>query len=217
MRKNKTQELHCILATLFVLAFSLLFVPNFVLPSSQGDNLFHVYLCGEEVGVVDSRGDARACYIRARRKIAKSSDEMIFINAKLTVEGEEVFWGRTDSDETVVEKMVQVLSDHEERSLEHCYTLKIGSYTVNLQSESDVTSLLQTVLDQYDPDHSHVVSLARDASRKLTVLTTQILSSTEQKEEEAQDQTLPLAGIEQQLSAFFDAVQPAAYDLDDFA
>ena len=217
MRKNKTQELHCILATLFVLALSLLFVPNFVLPSSQGDNLFHVYLCGEEVGVVDSKGDARACYIRARRKIAKSSDEMIFINAKPTVEGEEVFWGRTDSDETVVEKMVQVLSDHEERSLEHCYTLKIGSYTVNLQSESDVTSLLQTVLDQYDPDHSHVVSLARDASRKLTVLTTQILSSTEQKEEEAQDQTLPLAGIEQQLSAFFDAVQPAAYDLDDFA
>lgn len=217
MRRTKTGELHAILASLFVLALSLFFVPNFVFPSSQGDNLFHVYLCGEEVGTLGSEEDAKDCYIKARRQIAKSSEEMLFINARPTVESEEVFWGQTDSEADVVDRMVEVLSAHEERSLEHCYTLKIGNYTVNLQSESDVTSLLQTVLDQYDPDHNHVVNLVRDDTRKITVLTTQILSSDEEEQEEETTSDLPLAGIEQQLSAYFDAVQPASYDLNDFA
>lgn len=218
MRIPQKAKVYGLLVSLGVLALSCFAVPNFVPFSSHGDNLFHVYLCGEEVGTASSEEEAEECYIRARRKIAKTSDDMIFINAKLTTEGEEVFWGRTDDEDTLTENMVQVLSEHEERSLEHCYTLKIGNYTINMASEEDILSLLQTVLDDYDPDHSHIVTLSQDDNRKISVLTTQVISSDEQQEEEEKTESaLPLAGIEQQLSEFFDAVQPADYNLDDFA
>jgi len=210
---NKTirkLKLNMIPAGLAVMLLSFFLMPNYIPIASQGDNLFHITLNGEEAGTVGSRETAQSCLQDARRKIASAAEDMIFIDAQMQLEGEEVFWGRTDSPENVTDRMVSILSGHEERTLTRCYTVRMGDYTINMWSEEDILTLLQTVLEQYDQNRRYVINLIPDENREINVLTYEVLSTSEQerKTEKAQN-TLPTAGIEAQLSDFFDAVTPS--------
>ena len=199
----------------FSISFSVMVLSFFLLPcyipfTSHGNNMFHIFLNGDEMGVVDEEELAGEYLRAARRRIAASSSEMLFIDAQMEVQGEEVFWGETTDEKVIIENMVQNLSSHEERSLERCYTVKLGGYTINLRSEEDVQELLRRVLQSYDPNRKYVVNLIPDATRQISVFTDEIISTTEnEKKTEKQNNVLPLAGIEARLSDFFDAVTPS--------
>ncbi len=205
--------------SLFVIGAATLTVPVLKPIHTHEDNFYLITLAGEPVGYTASKEEAEHYLRIARRRIAKSSDEMLFIDAPLAAEGREVFWGQTDREETIVDNMVQVLSSHEERTMERCYTLKMGEYTIHMQSLEDIRTLLLTALEKYDNDSAFAVRLVPDESREISVMTTQVLSTTEKEQQDAkaEDISLPLAGIEAQLSEFFDAVTPHIdMDFDDY-
>lgn len=193
------------------------FVPHFSFSREGENNYFRVILNGEDVGAVSSEEEAWRDLRRARRRIARTDNEMLFIDAQLDVEGQQVFWGRTDRPAQIIENMVRVLSDHEERTMERCYTVRIGEYTVNLKSREDIISLFTQALEQYDSDRSYVVNLVQDNSRQINVLEPEVLSATEQRQQEDTQSTLPIGGIDAQLSQFFNAVTPqVGLDFEDY-
>lgn len=207
---RKKTEFLFLTVSAFVIAFSLFLVPNFI-PFGRGtDNYFHVFLNGEEVGIVSDEAEAEEDLIRARRGIAGTSGDMIFIDADLEVRGEEVFWGQTDSTEDVVAAMREVLSRHELLTLQHCYTLRIGNYVFNMASVDDIRSMLNDILERYDPERQYIVNILADQDREVSALTYQVLTTSDQQRQVQQQSALPSAGIEQEFTDLFDAVTPQA-------
>lgn len=204
----------------FVCALSMFLLPCFIPFGNEEDNLFHVILNGEEVGVLDSAQEAQECLIQARREIAGTSDEMLFIDAELEIEGEHVFWGETDSTADVISNMKKVLSKHELLTYEHCYSIRIGEYIFNMGSVEEIEELLNLVLEEYDSEKEYIVSIYADNSREVNALTYTVLTSTEQEEQELKEEqqtTLPSAGIELAFSDWFDSVDPVSLlDFEDY-
>jgi len=205
----RTIRLNFLAVSFFVAIISLFAMPQFRPARLSGDNYFHVYLNGQEVGTVGSREDAALCMRTARRRIAAGSDDIVYIDADMTLKGQKVFFGRIDSDDAIVDKMASIMKGSLQSTLTKCFTVKFGTYTINMKSEEEICELLDKVLATYDPDHSFHVSLVPDQTREINVYTSQILSTVEQEKKEERAQELPVSGIELTLKDYFDAVTPA--------
>ena len=206
-------------------SLSAMLLALFLIPSAQkltlsGDNMFHVSLNGVQVGDVGSREEAEECLRQARRTLAQSSEELIFTEADLSFEGEEVLWGRTTPEEEVVQKMISALSGREQLTQERCYTVKIADFIINLHTKEDVLSFLKETLRTYDPDGLFVVNLEADPDREITVLTPRVVSAKEQEaitQLEEREEYLPSAGIQTVFNNFFSSLLPSvATDFEDY-
>ncbi|MDO4284437.1 MAG: M23 family metallopeptidase [Eubacteriales bacterium] len=204
-------------ATMTAMLVGLFFLPTYVPFRHTGENLFCVSLNGEEVGMADSEETAQQCLREARRQVADGSEELVYVRAELTVEGEEVLWGRVDDEQEIAARMAAVLERDKESTLSRCYTVKIGQFTINLASKEDVLSLLEQTLYQYDTEREYVVNLTLDTEREINALTPQVITTREQEQIEEKEESLPTAGIEETLSDIFRSVQPAVgRDFEDY-
>lgn len=196
-----------VILTLSVLLLAGMFLmPRFVPASSQTDNIFDVTLNGQDVGTCSSEAAAQACLRSARRAIAVGSLDLVYMDVDMQISGRHVLFGRTDDTDTVTKRMEEVLRSSKQSVLQHCFTVKIGTYTTNLSSEDDVNNLMNQVLDEYNENGEYKASLVQDTSREVNVLTGEVLSEKEQQAKEEKAAELPIAGIDAQLSDFFSAV-----------
>ncbi len=170
-KKIKFTYVKMTLLTLFV---SMLFVDGWKGFRSEGENYFHIFLNGVEIGTVAKRDTAEELLVQARREIASESEALTFIAADLTVEGEEVLWGKLSGEEDLLERMGEVLRDNVKVTMHRAYTLKVNEYMVNLGSASEVQKLLQAAVDKYDTEGKFGVDLVRDTDRELGALTVQV-------------------------------------------
>lgn len=175
--------------TLFALFICLLFGKGYTPFVSSGDNLFHVKVNGQDVGTVEQREKAEALLIQARRNIASQSDEMVFMEAELSMEGEEMLWGNVDAEKDVLERMEEVLRGSILETRQRSYTMKVNDYTVNLASLDEVLQLLQAAVDKYDSEGKFKVNLLYDTGREFSVLATSVESESDfdSEEKEASD------------------------------
>ena len=202
------------MAGLFV---SLFFLPTYVPAGQSASSLYYVTLSGVSVGVADSAETAQESLREARRRIAAQTDELTFAAAELAVEEREALWGRVDSPQELTAQMAAVLERDRQSSLEHCYTVKIDEFTINLATKEDVLSLLSQTLARYDTQGEYVVNLRLDAAREINALTPQVITETEQEQLLEKEQSLPTAGIEAELSDIFRSIQPAVgRDFEDY-
>ncbi len=173
---------------LLAIIVSAFFLPSYMKPVSTGNNMFDISLNGVFVGC-SGEDDAEAYAREARRRLASESDTLMLLDAELSVEGREVWFGMVDSEETLISNMAEVMKESERETLHRSYTVKINEFTVNLASSEEVLELLDAVLDKYDTAGNYSVSLMLDPYRELNVLTTQITSREEEekKEETARD------------------------------
>ena len=106
MKKYKFAYIKYKLITLFC---CLLFIPGYVPFESTGDNFFHVFVNGTEVGVTNDDQIAERLFIQARKKIASASKRLVFLDAELSVTGEEVLYGYIDDEDVILQKMSDIL------------------------------------------------------------------------------------------------------------
>lgn len=177
----------------------MLVVKGFTPFQETGDNFFHVFMNGEEIGVVGDAKRAEELFVEARRTIAMESEELTFCDAELTLEGEEVLFGRVDSEKEILAKMEECMRESMIETTQQAYTIKVNEYMVNLASVDEVQTLLQAAIDRYDSEDKFQVQLVQDAQREFNVLTTQVLDATSSKNQKNTAQSVMKAGIE----AFF--------------
>lgn len=187
---------------------SAFFLPYYMKPESTGNNIFYISLNGVAVGVSGTE-DVEDYVRRARLQVAGESDGLVMVDAETQVEGEEVWFGKVDSDRVIVDNMARVMREDEKETLHRSYTVKINDYTINLASSQDVLDLLDAVLNKYDTTGNYRVHLVKDPSRELNVLTTQIVNrEDEQKKEEADRDFHKEVGAEARLNQAFAMIEP---------
>lgn len=190
--------------TVLALFCCLFFVRGYVSFEKTGENFFHVFINGNQMGTVGEKSQAENLFISARKSIAAKSDKLTFMDVELAVTGEEVLWGKVDDEEAVLANMEQALQGSIRQTMHHSYTLKVNEYMVNLASVDEVSALLQAAINKYDTENKFVVELIHDEFREFNVLTTQVLSSVEHSaREEAAAVDYTQAGVQ----SFFEGLE----------
>ena len=196
---------------------SIFFLPSFVPFEKTGNNMFTVLLNDVQVGVVADPKEAQNCALEARRHVAGESEELILVESNVVTEDSEVLWGKVDDPEQITEKMIEVLSGDVKETLHRSYVVKINEYMVNLSDKEEVRQLLQAALNKYDEEGQYQVDLMLDPTRELNVLTTQIISHEEAASIEEVEAVSLEAGIEAELTAAFEEVEPTGeMDFEDY-
>ena len=149
-------------------------------------------------------------YVRcARLQIAAESDTPVLLEAEVAVEGDEVYFGKVDSEETIISNMEQVMRASVKETLHRSYMVKINDFTVNLGSTEEVVALLNAVLDKYDDKDQYSVRLVMDPARELNVLTTQIINKEEEKLEAEKSRDFRISsGLDAWLNQVFAEIEP---------
>lgn len=206
---NNLKYIHlCTIAA--VMVAYIFFMKGFTPFTREGDNLFHVSLNGTEVGSVDSKETAQALLVEARKAIAFQSDELVFMHADLSYEGEELLWGHVDDEDLVYQNMVRVLEGSVIETMHHSYTVKVNEYLVNLPSYTAVEALLDAAIDKYDVADEFEVALVQDNEREFNVLGVSVQNTVvkEEEEEAKQEQSLfPEAGVKEQMTNLYAAYE----------
>lgn len=168
-----------------ILFIAALFFPAYVKWEEPTENLFTVYLNGESVGVVGDTFRAEALLQETRRELVQNTDELVFIDVDMNLEGQAVLWARIDDEELIKERMQQILQDNIKETMQRSYVIKVNNYMVNLGSREEVEQLLQTAVDKFDDEDKYQVELVHAEGREFNVMTAQIYDTQAEEEEEA--------------------------------
>jgi len=172
---------------------------------------------GTLIGTVGEEQKAEEILTRARREIAmeNAGDELVFIDASMSYEGQEVLWGLVDDDEKLLAGMKEVLQQNIRQTMQHSYTVKVNEYMVSLKDLDEVEQLLTATIGQYDTENLFAVELSQDGSRDFNVLMADVVArETKEEMESAESEILPQGGVEELLAAMGHAVEKADEELD---
>lgn len=201
---------------ILAIVINIFFLPVYTPFTLSGNNTFTVFLNGINVGMVATQEEVSDILKEARRKIAASSTELVFVDSEITMEGNEVLWGKVDDPGLVLNNMVSVLNNSRRQTMHRSYTVKINEFMVNLSSKEEVLILLQAAINQYDDEKKYDVELSLDAERELSVLTSEVLAKEEIKATEAEVVSTS-AGIDLVVDEIFASVEPAVEkDFEDY-
>lgn len=192
---------------LFVIIINILFIPSYVKYQPDGENLFYITLNNQEVGTCGKDTDIEQLLWDARRVAAQESEDMVYVETDLKVEGEEAMFATIDSDEFLRKRMENIIKVSSQDTLKPGYTIKIKDYTINLASSDEVKQVLQAALDKYEVNRRYTVDLVMDPTRELNALTAVVIDNAEEKEVEAEP--FPKSGFEAHIE---DALATVAAD-----
>lgn len=187
-RRLKLAIIRTIELSLIICAFLL---PSYMKCEKTGNNLYTISHKGVEIGKVASLEKVDEYINAARKRVVGTEKELVMMDVSFDVTGEEVFFGRVDSRDVVVDRMASVMQKSRKDTLQHCYTVKINETTVNLATYEEVERLLQEAIAPYDTENEYVVELVLDPTREVNVLTTQVLS----KESKSAENVTYSAGV----------------------
>ena len=173
-------------SAILVILLNILFIPPIVKYEPDGDNLFILYLNGEEVGTVGSLDKVNELMADARRMVGRDSDSIVYLESDLEIEPRHALFAKVDSDHTVRENMADVMRGDVSEVLLSCYTMRIGDITVNLPDSDSVREVLQAALDAYDTKGQYKAELVVDPNRELNALTVSVVTDEEAKEKAGQ-------------------------------
>lgn len=200
-----------------ILLLCLLFMPGYVKFESTGDNLFHIFVNGIDVGSVAKLEEAEDMLWNARREIAAASDDLVLMDVNMTYVGEEMLYGYVDDPQEVYSRIRNVLRDSIQEADTRSYTLKMDEYMVNLASVDELRQLLQAVISKYDSENKFGVEIVQEEGRLLNVLTACVVDRQSRQDAQEEIPLFPEAGIQAQLTELFaQEVEPEEKDFDDY-
>ncbi len=218
-RTHKRIELGFVFASILALFLCIFFMRGLPRFEHTGDNTFNIFLNGEYVGTIDDGSRAEHLLIESRRRVASRSTSLMFMTGDLEVKGEELLFGKVNSDREVMEKMQSILSHTVDENIQRSCTVKIEEYMVTLRNLQDARKLLQAALDRYDDSGRFVVELSNSNDRDFSVITPKIIDTYADSEEEDKEAfKLPVAGISEYIEnwGLSDVVDEDGMDFEDF-
>ena len=186
IRLSRHVRVSFIKSAILVILLNILFIPPFVKYEPDGDNLFVLYLNGEEVGTVGSLDRVNEIIADARRAVGRDSDSIVYLESDLSYDARRALFAKVDSERTVRDNMARVMRSDAYEVLQSCYTMRIGDITVNLPDSDSVREVLQAALDAYDTKGQYKAELVVDPNRELNALTVSVVTDEEAKEKAGQ-------------------------------
>lgn len=124
-----------------ILFVAALFLPSYSKWEETGDNMFTIYLNGENVGVVGEEAQAEELLQAARRELVSGSDELVFMDVDMNLESAAVLWGKVDDAREIKARMRTVLAANIKETMQRSYVIKVNDYMANLASREEVEEL----------------------------------------------------------------------------
>lgn len=194
-----------------ILFVAALFLPSYSKWEETGDNMFTIYLNGENVGVVGEEAQAEELLQAARRELVSGSDELVFMDVDMNLESAAVLWGKVDDAREIKARMRTVLAANIKETMQRSYVIKVNDYMANLASREEVEELLQAAVDQYNTQDKYQVELIHEDSREFDVLTAVIMDTSKEEAKEPAVGSIPeiKGGVEAAFNEALTDVEPA--------
>ena len=135
-----------------------------------------VYLDGKHIGAVRDPANVESLLLDARLQLAKEQKKMMLAEVDCTYTPVEGWYSKSMSEEELYQKLYEYLKN-DSVEIQHAYMMKIGTYTVYLNTIEDVYQVLQAAKEKYDTDNFFQVNIVADSEREINMYTAELISS----------------------------------------
>ena len=180
--RRKKIKLNYVIAAL-VSCFCMMLVTPFIGEQYGFANSFsNVYLDGEHIGAIKDPVNVESLFLEARLALAQERKSMILAEVDCYYTPVEGMFSKSMSEK----ELYDILYEHLENAsvdIQHAYMMKIGTYTVYLDTIEDVYEVLQKAKEKYDPYNLFQVNIIADDEREINMYTAELISSDVQVQE----------------------------------
>lgn len=174
--RTKKAKLNFVVSA-FVSCFCMLLVTPIIGEQFGFANSFSdIYLDGEHIGAIKDPANVESLMLDARLKIAKEKKTMVLSEVDCTYTPVKGMFSKSMSEDELYEILYQRLQSASV-DIQHAYMMKIGTYTVYLDTIEDIYTVLEQAKEKYDPDNRFQVNIIADDEREINMYTAELLSS----------------------------------------
>ncbi len=174
--KTKKAKLNFVLSAL-VSCFCMMLVVPFIGEQFGFANSFSdIYLDGEQIGAIKDPANVESLLLEARLELAQEQKSMVLAEVDCVYTPVETMFSKSMSEEELYEKLYERLKTASV-DIQHAYMMKIGTYTVYLNSIEDIYKVLELATDKFDPYNQFHVNIIADREREINMYTAEMISS----------------------------------------
>jgi len=174
--KTKKAKLKFIMSALAA-CFCMMLVTPFIGEQFGFANSFsNVYLDGNYIGAIRDPANVESLLLEARLQLAKERKSMVLAEVECTYTPVEKPFAKSISEDELYEKLYDYLKNATV-DIQRAYLMKIGTYTVYLDTIEDVYHTLELAKEKYDPESLFQVNIIADDEREINMYTAELISA----------------------------------------
>ena len=175
--RTKKAKLKYVISALLS-CFCMMLVTPFIGEQFGFANSFsNVYLDGEQIGAIKDPANVEELLLEARLQLAKEQKEMVLAEVECYYTPVEELISKSMSEEELYEKLYEHLKNATV-DIQRAYLMKIGTYTVYLNTIEDVYKVLELAKAKFDVENRFQVNIIADDEREINVYTAELISSS---------------------------------------
>ena len=175
--RTKKAKLKYVISALLS-CFCMILVTPFIGEQFGFANSFsNVYLDGEQIGAIKDPANVEELLLEARLQLAKEQKEMVLAEVECYYTPVEELISKSMSEEELYEKLYEHLKNATV-DIQRAYLMKIGTYTVYLNTIEDVYKVLELAKAKFDVENRFQVNIIADDEREINVYTAELISSS---------------------------------------
>lgn len=174
--KRKKVKLNFVLAALLSCFCMLLVTPIIGEQFGFANSFSNVYLDGEHIGAIKDPANVESLLLDARLALAKEQKRMVLAEVDCYYTPVEKMFSKSMDEEQLYELFYTHLKNASV-DIQRAYMMKIGTYTVYLDTIEDVYEVLELAKAKYDPSNLFQVNIIADAEREINMYTAELISA----------------------------------------
>ena len=175
--RTKKAKLKYVISALLS-CFCMMLVTPFIGEQFGFANSFsNIYLDGEQIGAIKDPANVEELLLEARLQLAKEQKEMVLAEVECYYTPVEELISKSMSEEELYDKLYKHLKNATV-DIQRAYLMKIGTYTVYLNTIEDVYKVLELAKAKFDVENRFQVNIIADDEREINVYTAELISSS---------------------------------------
>ena len=174
--RRKKVKLNFVLAAMASCFCMLLVTPIIGEQFGFANSFSNIYLDGEHIGAIKDPANVETLLLDARLQLAKEQKEMILAEVDCYYTPVEEMFSKSMSEDELYDKLYDHLKNASV-DIQRAYLMKIGTYTVYLNTIEDVYKVLDLAKEKFDPENRFQVNIIADDEREINMYTAELISS----------------------------------------
>ena len=180
--RTKKAKLKFVISALAACFCMMLVVPFIGEQFGFANSFSNVYLDGNYVGAIRDPANVESLLLDARLQLAKEQKTMVLAEVECTYTPVEKPFTKSISEEELYGKLYDYLKNATV-DIQRAYLMKIGTYTVYLDTIEDVYRTLELAKEKFDPESRFQVNIIADDEREINMYTAELISADVQIQE----------------------------------